>query len=184
MEFNPSQLLALAGRTAVLSPNSFWLRVRYSLKSIQLSGTYLYRALLAGGNLQAADLSASVLVEANLVGANLKEANLSWANLTGANLTGANLTGANLEGANLMGANLQRCNLQSTQLNNACLVETQMDESSWDIARAKGLSFLGSNTKLTVKRSPLKVLKKNPRRILLGMMPHRFYRLKWLKMSR
>ncbi|WP_069965217.1 pentapeptide repeat-containing protein [Desertifilum sp. FACHB-866] len=141
MEFNPSQLLALAGRTAVLSPNSFWLRVRYSLKSIQLSGTYLYRALLAGGNLQAADLSASVLVEANLVGANLKEANLSWANLTGANLTGANLTGANLEGANLMGANLQRCNLQSTQLNNACLVETQMDESSWDIARAKGAFF-------------------------------------------
>lgn len=144
MEFNPSQLLVLARRTAVLSPTIFWARVRHTLKELNLRGAYLNRAMLAGGNLQQSDLEAAVLIEANLAGANLKAANLSWANLTAANLSGANLSGTNLEGANLTGANLHRTNITSTNLTNACLFQALMDEKAKNMAKAKGAFFSSS----------------------------------------
>lgn len=141
MEFNPSQLLVLAGRTAVLSPTLFWRRVRHSFKALSLGGAYLHRAMLAEGNLQQCNLEGAVLVEANLNSANLKAANLSWANLAGANLAGTNLAGTNLEGANLTGANLYDSHLQSANLTNACLFQAQLDEQSLAIARSKGAFF-------------------------------------------
>lgn len=144
MDFNPSQLLVLARRTAVLSPTIFWARVRHTLKDLNLRGAYLNRAMLAGGNLQKSDLEAAVLIEANLAGANLKTTNLSWANLTAANLSGAKLSGTNLEGANLTGANLLRTNITSANLTNACLFQAQMDEKTKNMAKAKGAFFSGS----------------------------------------
>jgi len=144
MDFNPSQLLVLARRTAVLSPTIFWARVRHTLKNLNLRGAYLNRAMLAGGNLQQSDLEAAVLIEANLAEANLKTTNLSWANLTAANLSGASLSGTNLEGANLTGANLHRTNIASTNLTNACLFQAQMDEKTLNIAKAKGAFFSSS----------------------------------------
>ncbi|MGK7900015.1 MAG: pentapeptide repeat-containing protein [Hormoscilla sp.] len=141
LNFNPSQLLVLARRTAVLSPTIFWARVRHTLKNLNLRGAYLNRAMLAGGSLQQSDLEAAVLIEANLTEANLKATNLSWANLTAANLSGANLSGTNLEGANLTGANLHRTNITSANLTNACLFQAQMDEKTKNLAKAKGAFF-------------------------------------------
>ena len=141
MEFNPSQLLVLAGRTAVLYPKVFWQRVRHSLNAVILQGAYLNRAMLAGGNLQNADLQAALLVEASLASANLAGANLSWANLMNANLLGANLSDSNFEGANLMGADLRGCDLESANLTNACLYQAQMDSKAMMIARTQGAFF-------------------------------------------
>ena len=141
MEFNPSQLLVLAGRTAVLSPKVFWQRVRHSLNAVILQGAYLNRAMLVAGNLQKADLQAAVLVEASLGSANLNAANLSWANLTNASLSGANLSGSNFEGANLRGADLRGCNVESINLTNACLFQAHMDPETMEIAREQGAFF-------------------------------------------
>ena len=141
MEFNPSQLLVLAGRTAVLSPKVFWQRVRHSLNAVILQGAYLNRAMLVAGNLQKADLQAAVLVEASLGEANLNAANLSWANLTNASLSGANLSGSNFEGANLRGADLRGCNVESINLTNACLFQAHMDPETMAIAREQGAFF-------------------------------------------
>lgn len=71
------------------------------LSEINLSGSDLTRAILAGANLSNANLT-----NANLTNAALERCNLTNTNLSGANLTKACLSGAELNGTNMSGANL------------------------------------------------------------------------------
>ncbi|MCJ7751072.1 MAG: pentapeptide repeat-containing protein [Armatimonadetes bacterium] len=87
---------------------------------LDVSGTNLSIARLAGAeqsraNLYYASLYLANLVEANLSSAFLVDANLTEANLTGANLAGANLIGADLSSAHLAGANLSWANLSEAK---------------------------------------------------------------------
>ncbi len=140
-EFDRDQLLSFIGRTAALSPTTFWQRARGSLSKLHLAEARLNQAMLAEANLGQANLSAAELIGINLVAANLQNANLSWASLVGANLSNANLTEANLEGADLSGANLIGANLKSANLTHACLFQTQLDEQSRNVALHSGAIF-------------------------------------------
>lgn len=140
-EFDPDQLLALIGRTTVLSPVAFSDRARGSLMLLNLAGACLHHAILTEANFWKANLFGAELVGANLAGANFQEANLSWANLTSANLAGANLSAAKLEGANLTGANLLGANLQLASLTNACLFQAMLDPEAKDLAEKSGALF-------------------------------------------
>ncbi len=140
-EFNPDQLLAFIGRTAVLSPVAFWQRARHCLMALNLASARLKHVMLAGANLQQtnfvkAELNGANLASASLQGANFSEADLSDANLAEANLLNANLAGANLCGANLLGANLAMANLT-----NACLERSQLTERDRTIAKDSGAIF-------------------------------------------
>ena len=100
------------------------------LAGAELSRANLYYASLYLANLVEANLSSAFLVdanltEANLTGANLAGANLIGADLSGANLAGANLIGADLSGANLSGADLSRANLSGANLSGANLSEAK-----------------------------------------------------------
>ncbi|MFB2972087.1 NACHT domain-containing NTPase [Aerosakkonema sp. BLCC-F183] len=140
-EFDADRLLTLIGRTAVLSPDTFWERSRGSLISLNLSKTCLNDAVLPGANFWKTNFFGADLAGVNFAGANLQETNLSWTNLTDANLSGANLSAAKLEGANLTGANLLGANLQLVSLTNACLFEAQLDEAAKDLAEKSGALF-------------------------------------------
>ncbi|MEW6491619.1 MAG: pentapeptide repeat-containing protein [Cyanobacteriota bacterium] len=140
-EFDPDQLLCFIGRTAVLSPTAFWQRARGSLSKLHLAEACLNQAMLAEANLGQTNLSMAELIGSNLSGANLYHANLSWASLAGANLSNANLSDANLEGADLSGANLKGANLKAAHLTHACLFQTQLDESSKNLALHSGATF-------------------------------------------
>ncbi|MFB2838574.1 pentapeptide repeat-containing protein [Floridanema evergladense] len=140
-EFDPDQLLALIGRTSVLSPIAFWERSRHNLMLLNLSGACLQKAMLSETNFWKANFFAAELVGADLSEANLQEANLSWANLTGANLSGANLSAANLTGANLTGANLLGANLNLASLTNACVFDAKMELETQDLAEKSGALF-------------------------------------------
>ncbi|BAZ28596.1 pentapeptide repeat-containing protein [Cylindrospermum sp. NIES-4074] len=146
-QFNPTALIGLIARTAVLHKSAFVARTRSKfLAGINLSAASLLQVMLTGANLQGTNLSDAELIGANLADANLKranltDANLTSANLTGANLTGANLTGANLTGANLTGANLMGVNLNSVNLTNACLFHAILADADKEFAALNGALF-------------------------------------------
>ncbi len=142
-DFDPDQLLTFIGRTSVLSPTTFWQRVRHSFSHLNLARACLNRVMLASGNLAQANLSAAELIGINLTNANLQGANFIWAKLNGANLAHADLYGANLEGADLSGADLRGANLTGANLSNTCLFEAQLDRESHNFAiRSRALFSL------------------------------------------
>lgn len=142
-EFDPDQLLTFIGRTSVLSPTTFWQRVRHSFSHLHLARACLNRVMLAEGNLAQANLAAAELIGINLSHANLQGANFIWAKLNGANLAHADLYGANLEGADLSGADLRGANLTGANLSNTCLFEAQLDKESHNFAiRSRALFSL------------------------------------------
>ncbi len=89
--------------------------------------TFLYRASLAGCNLDGAGLGA-----VNLLEANLSHANLGDANLLGTNLSKTNLTGADLSNANATAAALGQSNLTDADLTDADLTNAGVGQIHWD----------------------------------------------------
>jgi hypothetical protein len=146
-EFQPTALIELISRTAILHKHTFINRTRSkTLAGLNLSGVSLLQGMLSEANLEGANLVEAELIGANLTGANLQRANLTsadftGANLTSANLTGANLTGANLTGANLTGANLTGANLNSVQFTQACLLNAILDSADKELAAINGALF-------------------------------------------
>jgi hypothetical protein len=143
-EFQPTALIELIHRTAVLHKNAFALRTRNkTLAGINLSGISLLQVMLAGANLEGTNLFDAELIGANFSGANLQRSNLQQANLTGANLSGANLQqatliGANLTGANLTGANLTGVSFNCVNLTNTCLFNATLNDADKEFASLNG----------------------------------------------
>lgn len=116
---------------------------------LDLRGTVLARAELAGCNfiecnLSGVDLRAANLSRATFVTCRLDGAMLQWANAQGAimvkdcTLTGANLGEANFGGCNFGGADMTGVRMVKTILNGANLSDAKIDDSDWRLASAKG----------------------------------------------
>jgi len=140
VEYNPNRLLQFIGRTAVLSPLTFWLYNRQHLSGLHLNAARLSNLMLAEAELAGVQCSNAALVGVNFENANLRGANLSESNLTRANLQGADLQGANLSGADLRWANLQGANLQGCNVVNACFAHAQLDSDGTVLAQ-EGAGF-------------------------------------------
>ena len=83
---------------------------------IDLSGSVLRRAQLAGALLVRANLSEAHLERVNLSGASLDGADLRWSHLERVNLSGASLDRADLSEAHLVRVNLREASLDGADL--------------------------------------------------------------------
>lgn len=81
---------------------------------------------IEGSTLERANLAGEYLIHADLSGANLGMAALPFANLSGADLRGASLRGANLRGANLTEVDLTGADLSRVNLTGATMSLTLM----------------------------------------------------------
>ena len=106
---------------------------------INLQGSWLNGASLAGARLAEADLS-----RARLQGAALRDARLQGAALRGARLQGAALWGAQLQGANLWGAQLQGAYLRDARLQGAVLWGAQLQGAALRGAQLQGAALRGA----------------------------------------
>lgn len=109
-----------------------------------LSELSLTGADLSGMDLSSAKLGGAVLLRASLVGTNLGGADLNGAQLGEADLTDANLHGADLRLCDLSHAKLSRAVLEKTRLDNANFSGATGEDTSFEDAHGKLVSFAGA----------------------------------------
>ena len=109
-----------------------------SLAKRSLRRARMFRALLVGADLRAAQLQGADLSWAQLQGADLLVAQLQSADLRGAELQGADLREAQLQGADLSYSQLQGASLVGAQLQGADLRMAQLQGASLQMARLQG----------------------------------------------
>jgi hypothetical protein len=112
---------------------------RGETQRVDLRGTDLRRANLAGTNFEGPILSEVHLEDANLTGINLDEAILRAAHLERANLSQSRLEKGFLLNALLNGANLQSASLREAYMQGASLVDARLLGA--DLTGASGLTW-------------------------------------------
>ena len=120
MNCNASGVKWLVGRISALEIlNSAGLPIDgqelagFDLRNLQAANGHWHNVNLEGSVLRRANLAGTDLSGSNLRGADLRDADLRGAILVGADLEGALLEGAQLDGAELDGAQLDRASLDS-----------------------------------------------------------------------
>jgi hypothetical protein len=106
-----------------------FVKVPYTTKIRDLSGSSLRGAVLTNFDLSGVDLRSCDFTDANLMGANLSGAYLNNANLTNANLTNADLTRARLFQTNLTDADLTLADLSGSTIAGANFTNSIFDKT-------------------------------------------------------
>jgi uncharacterized protein YjbI with pentapeptide repeats len=101
------------------------------LNTLDLRGSFLYKASLSKAN----------LIQAKLIGVNLSKAELSSANLEEADLTGAVLEGANMPWTNLLGARLLGVNMDGSNLQSAIMKNLSIKDAIFSRTDLRGIDF-------------------------------------------